>query len=82
METELVNTLSELVGEGFEALKLLKKADADARARQAGEQMAVAFSDNVIPAMQTLREKVDAMEELTASDYWPLPTYGDMMFRI
>ena len=82
METELVNTLSELVGEGFEALKVLKKADADARARQAGEQMAVAFSDNVIPAMQTLREKVDAMEELTASDYWPLPTYGDMMFRI
>ena len=35
-----------------------------------------------ISAMQRLREKVDAMEELTASDYWPLPTYGDMMFRI
>ena len=82
METDLINTLSDLVGEGYEALKALKKADADARAQQAGEEMAVAFSQNVIPAMQRLREKVDAMEELTASDYWPVPTYGDMMFRI
>ncbi|MBQ8717519.1 MAG: glutamine synthetase III, partial [Clostridia bacterium] len=82
METDLINTLSDLVGESYEALKVLKKADADARAQQAGEPMAVAFSDRVIPAMNTLREKVDAMEELTASDYWPLPTYGDMMFRI
>jgi glutamine synthetase len=82
METELVSTLSDLVGEGYEALKALKKADADARAEQAGEKMALAFSERVLPAMQTLRKKVDAMEELTASDYWPLPTYGDMMFRI
>jgi hypothetical protein len=57
-------------------------ADADARAEKAGEPMAVAFSERVLPAMKVLREKVDAMEELTASDFWPLPTYGDMMFRI
>jgi glutamine synthetase len=82
METELVSTLSDLVGEGYEALKALKKADADARAEQADEKMALALSERVLPAMQTLRKKVDAMEELTASDYWPLPTYGDMMFRI
>ena len=82
MELDLIKALSDLAGEGYEALKTLKKADADARAQQAGEKMALAFSECVLPAMKVLREKVDAMEELTASDFWPLPTYGDMMFRI
>ena len=44
--------------------------------------MAEAFSKKVIPAMEVLRRKVDAMETLTSSEYWPVPTYGDMMFRI
>jgi glutamine synthetase type III len=32
--------------------------------------------------MSELREAVDAMEQLTASKAWPVPTYGDMMFRV
>ena len=30
----------------------------------------------------TLRAAVDAMEVLTAREYWPMPTYGDLTFRI
>ena len=43
---------------------------------------AESYHDNVIPAMKALREYVDEMETLTASEYWPLPTYGDMMFKV
>ena len=25
---------------------------------------------------------VDEMEKLTSSDYWPLPSYGDLMFKV
>jgi glutamine synthetase type III len=32
--------------------------------------------------MDALREVVDAMEVLTAREYWPMPTYGDLTFRI
>jgi glutamine synthetase type III len=32
--------------------------------------------------MQLLREKVDAMEPLTATEYWPVPSYGDLMFGV
>ena len=32
--------------------------------------------------MAELREAVDTMETLTASRLWPVPTYGDMMFRV
>ena len=82
METDVIETLSRLVGEGYIALKALKKTVAEAAAKPKGEKMAESFSKKVIPAMQKLREKVDAAEALTASDYWPVPTYGDMMFRV
>ena len=82
METELIETLSRLCGEAFAATKALKLADAAATAIPSGEARACAFAATVIPAMQTLRAKVDEMETLTSSDYWPLPTYGDMMFRV
>ena len=82
MEMDVIETLSRLVGEGYIGLKALKKAVAEAAAKPKGEKMAEAFSKKVIPAMQKLREKIDAAEVLTASEYWPVPNYGDMMFRV
>jgi glutamine synthetase len=36
--------------------------------------------DNVIPAMNAVRNAVDRLEKLVPDDYWPLPTYRDMLF--
>jgi glutamine synthetase len=36
--------------------------------------------DHVIPAMATVRSAVDRLEKLVPDDYWPLPTYRDMLF--
>jgi glutamine synthetase len=38
--------------------------------------------DEVIPAMEALRAAVDEAETLTASDFWPFPTYGDILFSV
>ncbi len=35
---------------------------------------------NVIPAMGKVRAAADQLEKLVADDYWPLPTYRDMLF--
>lgn len=35
---------------------------------------------NVIPAMNAVREKADKLEKLVADDYWPMPTYREMLF--
>ena len=32
--------------------------------------------------MDKLRAAVDAMEELVARDYWPVPTYDDILFYV
>ena len=33
----------------------------------------------VIPAMNALRTAVDSMEEITSSEYWLLPSYGEIL---
>jgi len=35
---------------------------------------------NVLPAMQAVREKADALEKICAYDSWPLPGYREMLF--
>ena len=32
--------------------------------------------------MEELRRKCDAAEVITAKEYWPFPTYGDLMFDV
>ena len=32
--------------------------------------------------MAALREPVDELELLVDKDYWPVPTYGDLMFEV
>jgi glutamine synthetase len=36
--------------------------------------------DNVIPAMNAVRAAADKLEKVVPDDYWPLPTYRDMLF--
>lgn len=35
---------------------------------------------NVIPAMNDVRKYADQLEHLVADDYWPLPTYRELLF--
>ena len=43
---------------------------------------AVAWRDDVFGTMQLLRETVDAIEESVDAQYWPIPTYVDLLFGI
>ncbi|MDO4807308.1 MAG: glutamine synthetase type III, partial [Coriobacteriales bacterium] len=38
--------------------------------------------DEVIPAMDKLRAAVDAMEPLCGEDWWPVPSYNQMLFYV
>ena len=60
----------------------LEKATLKAAAMATVEKQAAAFRDKVMPAMLTLREDVDRMEELLPTDLWPVPTYNDLLFRL
>ena len=38
--------------------------------------------DEVLPKMAELRAFCDEAETLTAAEYWPFPTYGDLLFGV
>ena len=43
-------------------------------------EQACAYRDEVIPAMNRLRDQADQLETMTDDDYWPLPKYRELLF--
>ena len=41
-----------------------------------------AYRDEILPAMAELRSHVDDMERVCGKDYWPVPSYNDMLFYV
>jgi glutamine synthetase len=35
-----------------------------------------------MPAMTELRAVADELETIVSKDFWPFPTYGDLLFNI
>ena len=40
------------------------------------------YHDQVVPAMEALREPVDELEMLVDKEMWPMPSYGDLLFEV
>jgi glutamine synthetase len=36
--------------------------------------------DHIVPAMAAVRNVADRLEKVVPDDFWPLPTYRDMLF--
>ena len=82
-ETALIQSLSTLMDSAFEKVESLDTLLSDGKV-QSENTLAVAtyYKDTIIPAMTALRAVVDEMEVNTAADFWPYPSYGDLMFRV
>ena len=75
-----LKTLTEGVNAIYDGLDALRDAHVAAEAIADSQEQANAYAHKVRPAMDALRAAVDAMEPIVASDYWPVPTYDDMLF--
>jgi glutamine synthetase len=82
VEKDIIRDLSADVAPAYSAIARLKEEETTAASLSDAKERAEYYCNRVIPVMDELREYVDAMETITASEYWPLPTYGDMMFRV
>ncbi len=81
VESELIKKLTGLVVKIDAAEKALEKSISDC---EKGDITAQAFRirDELLPSMAELRAPCDEAETLTAADYWPFPTYGDLLFGV
>ncbi|MBQ7383614.1 MAG: glutamine synthetase III [Clostridia bacterium] len=82
VERDIITKLSALNSAAYKKLDELKAAEADVAKEADYEKKSEMYKDSVIPIMNALRALVDEMETLTSTEYWPLPSYGEMMFNI
>ncbi len=80
-ERDLIIRLSEL---NDKASAAVKKLEADLKSIDKSDILSAsqAMAHVIIPGMDELRRYVDEMETLTSADYWPYPTYFDLLYSV
>ena len=74
--------ISRLISSCCDVARELDAAIADVSALPENYTRAVAGRDRLIPTMTRLRSLVDELEVHTSAEYWPMPTYGEILFSV
>ncbi len=80
-ELETMKKLSKLTDFIYDKVAELEEKDRKASSFT-GKESADLFHSEVIPTMNELRTAVDDAERITSKKYWPVPSYGDLIFKI
>lgn len=81
-EEQLIPRLAELEALLYERTEMLDESVKTALDMGEGQAQAEFYHDTVLKEMELVREVADEMEKYTAEEYWPFPTYGDLLFSI
>ena len=82
VQKDLLTKVNAHLKEMQEALTVLQKADAKAKAMKRGKAQAFFYKDEVKTAMEALRVPADKLEVLVDKKVWPFPTYADLIFEV
>lgn len=81
-EEEIVKEISALVTEMYKALGTLEADVQKVHSIEDTQEMANFFHDTIFADMGALRVPADKIETLVGKDYWPYPTYSDLLFYV
>lgn len=81
-ESTLISKLSTLADLMFDRTEELEKAAAELSGIDDIQKQSEFVRDSILPKMASLRVAADEAETLTDSEYWPFPTYGDLLFGV
>ncbi|MBO4449972.1 MAG: glutamine synthetase type III, partial [Clostridiales bacterium] len=81
-EKETFAEISADMNAANKSLKALNKLIGELDAIDDYEVLADKIKDEMIPAMDALRANCDKLELETAAEYWPFPTYGELLFGV
>ncbi len=81
---EETETLKKIAAAADEIFAKNNELDAALKAVPAGDasEVAVYYKDNIVPKMQELRALVDSVEADADREFWPVPSYGDIIFSV
>ena len=81
-ETSTAEKLSSLTGEVYKRMGELEAALAKAKTIADSYENAKFVKDSVLETMSSLRAAVDEAETLVSAEYWPFPTYTELLFGV
>lgn len=82
VQTDLLKQCSSLLAAAKNAVLELEKVTVEAGQKEEGKERAEFFKDVVIVAMAALRAPIDELEMIVDKEFWPVPTYGDLLFEV
>ena len=82
VQTELLIEVSDLLSDMKVARAKLEDLVEEYQHIESMEKRAHFCYDEIIPAMQALRSPADQLEMIVDKEYWPIPSYGDMIFEV
>ena len=81
-EKDQAAKISTLMSETVKNAQALADAAESADEYSDNYTRASVFRDKVLPAQEALRASIDGLEINTAKQFWPYPTYGDILFSV
>lgn len=81
-EVDIMKKLSNLNDVIYSGVDSLEKVIAEEIAITDICEQGYAIRDKVLPTMETLRKACDDAEMIVAKEYWPYPSYGEMLFGV
>ena len=81
-QTAMLRELNRCMNECRTAVDALDSATAKIGKNESSYAQAVNIRDRIRPRMAQLRQAVDKLECIVGKEFWPLPSYGEMLFRI
>lgn len=81
-EESIIRKLGALLNSVYSKTEALSAATIEMKTAAGTEEAADFARSTVFVAMQELRAVVDEAETLVGSEYWPLPTYSEMLFSV
>ena len=82
VQRKLLQEVSRYLADASTALEQLKPLMGRVDSINGVKEMALAYHDAVVPAMDALRYPIDTLELMVDKSIWPVPTYGDLMFEV
>ena len=82
VQTELLKAVTEQLIKMQAALDKLIEYENIAVEIDDYRERAFYYKDKIREAMEELRAPADELEMMVDADYWPFPTYGDLMFEV
>jgi glutamine synthetase len=81
-ERETAAQVADLTGEMYRWVLHLESEMQQLESITDSTEQSLFYKDHILTAMAELRRAGDQLESLTAADFWPFPTYGELLFGV